>query len=216
MGESRSGRSWRRVHSGQGAAPGGTWTRRKRTQVDLRGRELWVRQTLTPGRPEALESRLDTPKSNRERRVDLNVQACRVLEDLRRATLAEMLAGASARPLRFVFNQGGEPLAAPHVRAAFARILHVAELPEHFTPHALRHSYAIHLLQRNTPIVYVKEQLGHSSITVTVDTCGRWLPTGDKQYVDALDQPEGAGEARAAAATSAADDRPPGRVVTNW
>jgi hypothetical protein len=37
------------------------------------------------------------------------------------------------------------------------------------------------------PLPYVKAQLGHSSIQVTVDIYGRWLPTGDKGFVDALD-----------------------------
>ena len=53
---------------------------------------------------------------------------------------------------------------------------------------------------RNTPIVYVEEQLGHASITITVDTYGRWLPTGDKRYVDALDGQEERGRKRAARA----------------
>jgi integrase/recombinase XerC len=37
-------------------------------------------------------------------------------------------------------------------------------------PHALRHSYATQLLQAGTPVAYVKEQLGHSSIAITVST----------------------------------------------
>ena len=41
-----------------------------------------------------------------------------------------------------------------------------------------------------TPLPYVKAQLGHSSIQITVDTYGRWLPTGDKAFVDALDRPD--------------------------
>lgn len=36
-------------------------------------------------------------------------------------------------------------------------------------------------------IVYVKEQMGHSSIQVTVDTYGHLVPGADVSYVDRLD-----------------------------
>src|SRR4029078_13093686 len=34
---------------------------------------------------------------------------------------------------------------------------------------------------------YVQAQLGHASISLTVDTYGKWLPKGDKAAVDSLD-----------------------------
>ena len=37
------------------------------------------------------------------------------------------------------------------------------------------------------PIVYVQHQLGHASITLTVDTYGKRLPMADKGAVDSLD-----------------------------
>lgn len=157
-------------------------------EVDLQGRELRVVQTLSRGASENLEARLDVPKSNRERRVDLSTTVCNVLGDAKRQAQAEALAAGSNRLPRFVFHDAsGAPLDAEDVRTVFARMLQTAKLPGHFTPHSLRHSYAVHLLQRNTPITYVKEQLGHSSISVTVDTYGRWLPSADKRFVDALD-----------------------------
>src|SRR5438552_13508371 len=35
---------------------------------------------------------------------------------------------------------------------------------------------------------YVQAQLGHASISLTVDTYGKWLPKGDKGAVDSLDE----------------------------
>ena len=67
------------------------------------------------------------------------------------------------------------------------RVLKKAELPGHFTPHCLRHTYASLLLQQGESIVYVQRQLGHSSIQLTVDTYGKWLPMGNKAAVDRLD-----------------------------
>lgn len=43
-------------------------------------------------------------------------------------------------------------------------------------PHDLRHSYASILLMANKSPAYVKEQLGHSSIMMTVDIYGHWIP----------------------------------------
>jgi hypothetical protein len=55
------------------------------------------------------------------------------------------------------------------------------------TFHALRHSYASHLIQAGASLVYVKEQMGHSSIQVTVDTYGHLVPGADIAWVDKLD-----------------------------
>ncbi|HEX9349191.1 MAG TPA: tyrosine-type recombinase/integrase [Gemmatimonadales bacterium] len=75
----------------------------------------------------------------------------------------------------------------PHnVRHACGRVLAKAKLPGHFTPHSLRHTYASILISEGKPIAYVQAQLGHASITLTVDTYGKWLPTADRGAVDSL------------------------------
>lgn len=52
--------------------------------------------------------------------------------------------------------------------------------------HDLRHTYASLLLQAGEPIAYVKEQLGHSSIQVTVDLYGHFVPGANRAAVDRL------------------------------
>jgi integrase len=77
-----------------------------------------------------------------------------------------------------------------------------AKLPDHLTPHCLRHTFAVELVRRGTPLPYVQAQLGHASISMTVDTYGRWLPTGSRTLIDQLDGdqvPETAERAVAAA-----------------
>ncbi len=44
----------------------------------------------------------------------------------------------------------------------------LAELPR-LSPHALRHSHAVHLLESGSNIKYVSERLGHSSINMTAN-----------------------------------------------
>ena len=57
--------------------------------------------------------------------------------------------------------------------------------------HDMRHTFASLLLQQGESPVYVKEQMGHSSIQVTVDLYGYLIPGGNKQAVDRLDEPVG-------------------------
>ena len=53
--------------------------------------------------------------------------------------------------------------------------------------HDLRHTFASLLLQNGENLMYVKEQLGHSSIQVTVDIYGHLIPGANRQAVDRLD-----------------------------
>jgi integrase len=54
--------------------------------------------------------------------------------------------------------------------------------------HDLRHTFGSLLLQNGASIVYVKEQMGHSSIQVTVDTYGHLIPGANVSFVDRLDE----------------------------
>jgi integrase len=54
--------------------------------------------------------------------------------------------------------------------------------------HDLRHTFGSLLLQHGASIVYVKEQMGHSSIQVTVDTYGHLIPGANVCFVDRLDE----------------------------
>jgi len=56
------------------------------------------------------------------------------------------------------------------------------ELPV-LSPHALRHSHAVHLLEAGANIKYVSERLGHASVKVTADT---YLHVTEKIEDDAL------------------------------
>lgn len=57
-------------------------------------------------------------------------------------------------------------------------------------PHDLRHTYATILLMDHYSPAYVQKQLGHSSISITVDTYGHWIPgEGKKDLVKTLRGP---------------------------
>ncbi|HEY2919048.1 MAG TPA: tyrosine-type recombinase/integrase [Candidatus Binatia bacterium] len=62
--------------------------------------------------------------------------------------------------------------------------------------HDARHTFASLLLQRGESPTYVKEQLGHSSIQMTVHVYGHLIPGLNRQAVDKLDDPPGSEIAR--------------------
>jgi site-specific recombinase XerD len=51
--------------------------------------------------------------------------------------------------------------------ACYARILNPELIPEKISPHTLRHSKAMHLLQAGVNLVYIRDVLGHVSIQTT-------------------------------------------------
>jgi integrase len=61
----------------------------------------------------------------------------------------------------------------------------------HRKPHTLRHTFASLLLQQGESLVYVRDQLGHHSIKMTVDIYGHLVPGANKAAVDRLDDETG-------------------------
>src|SRR5512134_19720 len=53
--------------------------------------------------------------------------------------------------------------------------------------HVLRHTFGSLLIQQGESLAYVKEQMGHASIQITVDIYGHLVPGGNRAAVDRLD-----------------------------
>jgi integrase len=52
--------------------------------------------------------------------------------------------------------------------------------------HALRHTFATLLIMSGESLAYVRDQLGHSNIALTVDTYTHWIPGSNRQAVNKL------------------------------
>src|SRR5438874_6691382 len=57
----------------------------------------------------------------------------------------------------------------------------------HFRFHDLRHTFGSLLIQDGASLAYVRDQMGHSSIQITVDTYGHLVPGANISFVDRLD-----------------------------
>ena len=154
-------------------------------EIDGGNRFIYVRRNWVDGQ-------FGKPKSGKERRVDLSKQLRRVLAELRdRRMLAAYLAGQTSVADDLVFpSEAGTPLNGSNVYSRyFVPAIEGAGL-RHFRIHDLRHTYASLLIQAGASLAYVRDQLGHSSIQVTVDLYGHLVPSANIGWVDGLDSAE--------------------------
>jgi integrase len=145
--------------------------------VDLDGRRIRVEHTLEHIRHHPW--RLTEPKSASGRRnVPLIGPALNSLRSQRARTAEMRLAvGAAWSDLDFVFPSAvGTPLVGPNVYHEFKKLLVQAGLPSSHRPHDLRHSTATYLLAAGVPARVVMELLGHSQISLTLNTYSHVLP----------------------------------------
>ena len=103
-----------------------------------------------------------TGKGNKRRMVPLLAQVARLIEQYIALCPFKL---AAEGPL-FVGTRGG-PLSPRVVQLAMARLRGALGLPETATPHALRHSFATHLLGRGGDLRSIQELLGHASLSTT-------------------------------------------------
>ncbi|HXT71310.1 MAG TPA: site-specific integrase [Vicinamibacterales bacterium] len=148
---------------------------------DLKKGFVRIQRNLVAGR-------LTTPKNGTSRRVDLSKQLIETLERRLVAAKAEKLRSGKEELNPWVFaNSEGKPLDGDNLRRrVFQKALTRAKLRQ-IRLHDLRHTYASLLLAQGVAPLYVKDQLGHSSIKVTVDIYGHLFPGSNRDTVDKLD-----------------------------
>ena len=120
---------------------------------------LGLRRKAIDGSPDTLTV---IGKGNKTRMVPLLPQVARLIADY--VALCPYALKPDG-PL-FVGAKGG-PLSPRLVQLAMARLRGALGLPDSATPHALRHSFATHLLARGGDLRAIQELLGHASLSTT-------------------------------------------------
>jgi integrase len=140
---------------------------------------LYVKRAVTHRREE-------TPKSHNLRTVDLSKDLEPVLEKLRTHRKEQWLKKEKPVPEWVFCNEEGYHLNEFIFRMRkFYPLIKAAKLRS-FRIHDLRHTYASLMLQNGESVSYVKEQMGHHSIQITVDTYGHLIPGANRAAADRL------------------------------
>jgi integrase/recombinase XerC len=112
-----------------------------------------------PGKGDAITV---TGKGNKQRMVPLLPQVSQAIADYISVCPYDL---PTDGPL-FVGARGG-PLSPRIVQLVMERLRGALSLPDSATPHALRHSFATHLLARGGDLRAIQELLGHASLSTT-------------------------------------------------
>jgi integrase len=157
------------------------WSALQRDDLDFRGGAVLVQRRVYCGQ-------LSTPKTKKGRRVDMSTQLSAVLQGW--LTLGAAEAAVEGRPPGpWLFpGPNGRPVRRQYFTDAVWRPILRRASVRYRPPVQLRHSYASLLIQQGESLAYVRDQLGHHSIKLTVDTYCHWLPGSNRQAVDRLDR----------------------------
>jgi hypothetical protein len=124
---------------------------------------------------------------DRDRAYELNGEDTRILAAAGAFRVRERcLADCSDVPEMVFATDSGQYLDVGNLRRAFYRVLTAAGL-RRIRFHDLRHTFASLLIQQGESLAYVRDQMGHASIQITVDTYGHMVPGGNRAAVDRLD-----------------------------
>jgi integrase len=132
---------------------------------------------------------MSAPKSGESGRVDMGPKLAARLQ-ARRDIMAAEAAVNGREPSPWIFpalTDPIKPLNANSLSNAWTRLLTLAGL-RHVRLHDLRHSYASSLLQSGESIQYVKQQLRHSTIKLTVDLYGHLIPGKGREAIARLEE----------------------------
>src|SRR5262249_46811024 len=130
--------------------------------------------------------RIERPKNHLQRRIDLADELGKVLEELRRHRKKEWFKAGKGSPEWAFCNQDGSYLNEQNLRTRkFYPLLEKVKL-RRVRLHDLRHTFASLHLQNGESVVYVKEQMRHHSIQVTVDLYGHLIPGANRAAANRL------------------------------
>ena len=143
--------------------------------MTLYGMGLRISEALSLTRKDVKNDQLTVRgKGNKERHIPIPLPVQSALNSWLNAR-AELPDSAPLFP-----NNRGEAMTPRTAQRILQGMRQQLGLPEHLTPHALRHSFATHLLEGGADLRSVQELLGHNSLATTQ----RYLAQDIKRLVD--------------------------------
>ena len=149
--------------------------------IDWAGKFIRVSRTFS-------KKNLGTPKSGLSRNVEIGDYT---LSELRRHQANLMRQWSKKRrplPVWVFPTKNGQALTDNRINIIQSRALEKAGL-RHVTVHSARHATATQHIQDGAPMAWAQQQLGHSSIKLTVDTYGSHAQSSNREAVDRVDKP---------------------------
>ena len=134
----------------------------------------------------------------------MSTQLAQALAALRLEQRTKALADGTSAPEVVFASREGTMRDEANLRHVFYRMLEKGKM-RRVRFHDLRHTFDSLLIQQGESLAYVKEQMGHSSIQVTVDVYGHLVPGGNRAAVDRLDDDDRLGATRPTATQAQPD-----------
>jgi integrase len=152
-------------------------------------RQLRVERQLGQDQRSLRDPQPTGPKSKLSRRHvnvghDLGVLFDSIKSDRRRLAVER---GWRPVPNWMFVTTNGTPYSERNVEREFQRVLRQAGLANRgLSPNAMRHTFAVtHVLDGCNP-KWLQQQMGHSSIKITLDTYGKWFDLQDHAQADKI------------------------------
>ncbi len=148
--------------------------------IDFENRFINIERGFSKGK-------IETPKSGQSRKVDMSLQLSEVLKRLLHQRKIDTLKnGWSSMPEWVFIKDNGNPYHESYSRRIFYEAIKKAGLRK-IRIHDLRHTYATLRITKGDNVADVSKQLGHHSVKFTMDIYYHWIPGGNKNEVDGLD-----------------------------
>jgi integrase len=152
------------------------------SDLDFRGQFIEVRRAV-------VRRQVTTTKTHKIRRVDLSPQLATVLQALKETRGLEASLKGQPMPEWVFLTPSGHRMTNEVLRKAFYTSLDAAGL-RRVRFHDLRHTFASLLIQQNANVKYIQEQLGHGSISITLDVYSHLFHGDHRHHIQRLDDPQ--------------------------
>ena len=152
------------------------------SDVDFAGQFLEVHRAV-------VRRRETTTKTHKIRRVDLSSQLARVLQSLKETRQPETSLTDRPMPDWVFLSPAGHRMTNELIRKSFYACLDAAGM-RHVRFHDLRHTFASLLIHQGANVKYIQQQLGHGSISITLDVYSHLFHGDHRHHVSRLDDPQ--------------------------